>query len=165
MEATDLNVIIKSVILLLAANGAPILANKLFVDRLNKPIDKGLKLGDGQRVFGNTKTWRGFFTSLCATPIVANWLNIDPLIGVSFGALSMAGDLISSFIKRRLGRIESSRARGLDTLAESLLPLWLLSDPLRLSSVNILMTVVIFFLIEEYISPILYRLHIRMRPY
>jgi CDP-2,3-bis-(O-geranylgeranyl)-sn-glycerol synthase len=77
----------------------------------------------------------------------------------------MTGDLLASFIKRRMGHAESSRARGLDTVPESLLPILVLKAPLGLGLIDIILIVAFFFLIEELISPILYRLHIRMRPY
>jgi len=77
----------------------------------------------------------------------------------------MTGDLLASFIKRRMGRAESGRARGLDTVPESLLPTMLLKEPLALSLIDIILIVALFFLIEEWVSPILYRLHIRKRPY
>ena len=72
---------------------------------------------------------------------------------------------MASFIKRRLGNVESSRARGLDTVPESLLPLVLLKDSLALNLIDIVLIVGLFFLIEEWVSPLLYRLHIRDQPY
>jgi len=99
------------------------------------------------------------------TTLTAILSGIEPLTGMLFGALAMTGDLSASFIKRRMGRAESSRARGLDTVPESLLPILLLKGPLALSLIDIFLIVMIFFLIEESISPILYRLHIRKRPY
>jgi len=74
-------------------------------------------------------------------------------------------DLLASFIKRRLGNVESSRARGLDTVPESLLPLLLLKDSLALNFIEIILVVGLFFLCEEFVSPVLYKLHIRNQPY
>ncbi|MDD1608305.1 MAG: CDP-archaeol synthase, partial [Methylococcaceae bacterium] len=71
----------------------------------------------------------------------------------------------ASFVKRRRGKVESSRARGLDTVPESLLPLLFLKDSLALGFIDILLVVGFFFLCEEFISPILYKWHIRNRPY
>jgi len=90
---------------------------------------------------------------------------LEPLTGVLFGLLAMVGDMLASFIKRRLGNAESSRARGLDTVLESLLPLWLLKESLALNLTDIALIVVLFFLCEEFISPVLYRLNIRNQPY
>jgi len=157
--------IIQAVALLVAANGAPVLVNKVLGKRWAWPVDKGLKLGNGHRLFGSTKTWRGLFSAIYFTAAVAILCGIGPLIGILFGALAMTGDLLASFIKRRLGRVESSRARGLDTLPESLLPILLLKEPLGLALIDIGLIVGLFFLIEEFVSPVLYWLHIRKRPY
>jgi CDP-diglyceride synthetase len=157
--------VITSLVMLLAANGAPIIANKFFASRFDWPIDNKLTLSAGKRLFGDTKTWRGFFSAVLSSLILALLLGIEPLVGALLGALTMVGDLISSFIKRQLGRAESSRARGIDTLPETLLPLWLLKEPLMLGFIDVGMIAATFFLIEEYVSPILYKLHLRMRPY
>jgi len=82
-----------------------------------------------------------------------------------FGALTMIGDVLASFIKRRLGNVESSRVRGLDTVLESLLPLYLLKEPLALNLTDIALIAVLFFMCEEFVSPVLYRLNIRNQPH
>lgn len=155
----------QALLLLLVANGAPVITNTLLGKRLARPIDNGFKLSDGYRLLGNKKTWRGLFSAVLLTTTVAILLGLSPLTGVLFGTLTMTGDLLASFIKRRLGKVESSRARGLDTVPESLLPLLFLKDSLALGFIDILLVVGIFFLCEEFISPILYKWHIRNRPY
>jgi CDP-diglyceride synthetase len=155
----------QGLLLLLVANGAPIITNTLLGKRLARPIDNGLVLNDSHRLFGNKKTWRGLLSAVFLTTAVAILLGLESLTGVLFGILTMTGDLLASFIKRRLGKIESSRARGLDTVPESLLPLLLLKESLALSFMDTLLIAGLFFLCEEFISPILYRWHIRNRPY
>ncbi|MGZ4996358.1 MAG: CDP-archaeol synthase [Methylobacter sp.] len=156
---------VQAVALLIVANGAPVLINKTLGTQWAWPVDNGLKLRDGHRLFGDTKTWRGLFSAVLFTTLTAILGGIDLLTGVLFGLLTMSGDLLASFIKRRVGYVESSQARGLDTVPESLLPALLLKEPLMLSLIDIILIVVFFFLIEELISPVLYRLHIRKRPY
>lgn len=156
---------IQAIALLVIANGAPVLLNKALGKRWAWPVDNGLKLRDGRRLFGNTKTWRGLCSAIFITALAAILSGIDSLTGVLFGALAMLGDLLASFTKRRMGCVESSRARGLDTVPESLLPILLLKQPLALSLIDIMLIVTLFFLIEELVSPVLYRLHIRKRPY
>jgi len=151
--------------LVIAANGAPIISHNVLGNRWAWPVDNGIKLGDGQRLLGNSKTWRGLCSAVCITTIVAFFLGIKPLTGTLFGVIVMAGDLLASFIKRRLGYVESSRARGFDTVPESLLPVWLLKEPLELHLIDMALVVGLFFLIEEFGSPILYKLHIRKQPY
>jgi len=157
--------IFQALLLLIAANGAPVITSKLLGNRLARPIDNGLNLSDGYRLFGNSKTWRGLFSALFLTTAVAILWGLEPFTGILFGALTMTGDLLTSFIKRRRGNVESSRARGLDAVPESLLPLCLLKDSLALSLIDITLIVGLFFLIEEFVSPVLYRFHIRNQPY
>ena len=157
--------IFQALVLLIAANGAPVITNKVLGNRLARPMDCGLILADGYPLFGNSKTWRGLFSAVLFATVVAILLGMQPLTGVLFGVLTIAGDLLASFIKRRRGNVESSRARGLDTVPESLVPLCLLKDSLALNFVEIALLVGLFFLIEEWVSPLLYRLHIRDQPY
>jgi CDP-2,3-bis-(O-geranylgeranyl)-sn-glycerol synthase len=156
---------IQAIALLVVANGAPVLINKTLGKQWAWPVDNGLKLRDGRRLFGDTKTWRGLCSAVLFTTLAAILSGIDLLTGVLFGILAMSGDLLASFIKRRMGCVESSQARGFDTVPESLFPVLLLQEPLALSLIDIILIVVLFFLIEELISPVLYRLHIRKRPY
>jgi CDP-2,3-bis-(O-geranylgeranyl)-sn-glycerol synthase len=150
---------------LLVANGAPILAGKALGRRWSRPLDNGLILRDGHRLFGNKKTWRGLFSAIFLGMVMAIPGGQAPLTGALFGALTMTGDLLASFIKRRRGMRESSRARGLDTVPESVLPLYVLKEPLGLGLVDIMLIAGLFFLIEEFVSPVLYKLHIRNQPY
>ena len=77
----------------------------------------------------------------------------------------MAGDLLSSFVKRRLNFTPSSQALGLDQLPESLLPLLVCRNALSLTAVDIVLGVGIFFVGELVLSRILYRAHLRDEPY
>ena len=157
--------IFQALVLLIAANGAPVVASKAFGNRLLRPIDFGLIPSDGHRLFGCSKTWRGLFSAILVATATAVLFELEPLTGLLFGTLTIAGDLLTSFIKRRLGYVESSRARGLDTTPETLLPLWILKEQLSLNYIEIALVVGLFFLCEEFFSPILYRLHIRDQPY
>ncbi len=157
--------IIHTTLLLVIANGAPILINNVLGKRWAWPVDNHLKLPDGNRLFGNTKTWRGCCSAIIFTILAAVLSGFPALTGLFFGFLTMIGDLLASFIKRRMGRTESSRARGFDTVPESLLPILLLKTPLALRFSDIILIVFVFFIIEELISPILYRLHIRKQPF
>lgn len=160
-----LSCLLQAIALLVIANGAPVLVNNLLGKRWSWPVDNGVKLRDGGRLLGDSKTWRGLCSAIFFTLIAALLSGLDVLTGLLFGALAMTGDLLTSFIKRRIGCVESSRARGLDTLPESLLPVLVLKQPLALSLIDIILAVTLFFLIEEWISPVLYRLHLRKQPY
>ena len=77
----------------------------------------------------------------------------------------MLGDLISSFSKRRLGLPASAMALGLDQIPESLLPLIALWPILALSLADAVVILAAFFAGELLLSRLLYRLHVRDRPY
>ena len=77
----------------------------------------------------------------------------------------MAGDLFSSFCKRRLGLPPSSRASGLDQIPESLLPLLACRDLLGLAAADIAACVVLFVVGEVVLSRVLFALRLRDRPY
>lgn len=151
--------------LLIVANGAPVVAERLCNRRFALAIDFGFRLGDGQPVFGKAKTWRGLSISAASTALASGLIGIDGLIGLSFAAWAMMGDLASSFVKRRRGLAESSRARILDTVPEALLPAVMHRQALTLSNVDVVLIVTAFLLIDQYLSPLLYKWHLRKRPY
>ncbi len=149
----------------MAANSAPVLANDLFRDRFTAPIDAGRKFFDGYPLFGASKTWRGAFSACVLTPIAAWVLGLELVIGLAFAAAAMAGDLLSSFIKRRLNRPVSSKAIGVDQIPEALLPLLVVQSHYALGIMSIAGIVMAFTLIEITVSPLLWKLGLRKRPY
>ena len=155
----------KLLILLLAANGTPVVAKRLFGKRFAWPIDGGARFWDGQPVFGRSKTLRGLFSSILVTALCAPLLGLPWQIGAIVSASAMAGDLFSSFVKRRLHWPSSSRASGLDQIPESLLPFLVCRPLLSLSAADIAVGVVAFFVGEIVMSRLLYRLGVRDRPY
>ena len=86
-------------------------------------------------------------------------------IGVLVGSLAMAGDLLSSFLKRRLDLPPSSRASGLDQVPEALFPLLACRNLLLLSLADIVVAVALFFIGEVVLSRVLYAFRLRDRPY
>ncbi len=152
-------------LLLLIANGAPIIAQRLFGHRAGWPLDGGRRLSDGQPWFGSSKTVRGIAAAVLACAIAAPLLGVSVLVGVLIAAGAMAGDLLSSFIKRRLGIPPSGRMPGLDQLPESVLPTLLAGGQLGLSPAWGLAVVLMFVVLELILARILYALHIRRRPY
>lgn len=95
----------------------------MFGDRWAAPLDFGIVLKDGQRLFGSHKTWRGLLAGTAASAILAAALGPGFLLGAGFGATSLVGDALSSTIKRRLHREPGAEVPGLDQLPEALLPL------------------------------------------
>lgn len=86
-----------------------------------KPLDLGRKLGDGRRILGDGKTFRGTIAGTLAGVAMGLLLHavakskpelglpdfgtggelLSVLFGLSLGA--MAGDIVASFFKRRMG--------------------------------------------------------------
>lgn len=157
--------LIKALMLLIIANGMPVLLYNIFGSRFAWPIDFKILWFDNRPLFGHSKTWRGLLAAIFSTSLLGSIFGLPWLIGAAFGALVISGDLAASFTKRRLGYIESSRFRILDVLPESLLPVLLLRESLTLTLTEAIMSVTLFFIFEVLISPILFRLHIRKRPY
>jgi hypothetical protein len=155
----------QALVLLGVANGAPVLATRLCGARFGTPLDGGLKFPDGRPLLGPSKTVRGLVLSVICTLLVAILLGFEWITGAGLAAASMLGDLLSSFVKRRIGLRMHSQAFGLDQIPESLLPLLLLQDHLGLSSGDIVLLVGMFTALELALSRLLYKMHIRDRPY
>jgi len=155
----------KILLLLFAVNGAPIVLRNLLNERCAWPVDGGWLAPDGKRLFGASKTWRGIASALLAG-MAAGWgLGVGALTGLIVGALAMAGDLFSSFCKRRLGLPASAMALGLDQIPESLLPLLGMFSAWNLGAGELCGLVAAFLVLELAISRVLYWLHIRRQPY
>lgn len=158
--------ILTCLILLLTANGAPLLARLLpGFQHWNRPLDGGYRLIDGERLFGHHKTWRGLIAAILLTAPVAWFLNLPLWVGILFALFSMLGDLLGSFAKRRWHIAPGARAIGLDQLPEALLPLLLLKQPLGLGWYSILITALLFMVVVMLLSRIFYYLRIRKNPW
>jgi CDP-2,3-bis-(O-geranylgeranyl)-sn-glycerol synthase len=107
-----------------------------------RPMDFGRKFKDGTRVLGDGKTWKGFLGGAFSGFLIGliqigiayqfdeNAWGFGKLpnailivILLSFGAV--LGDVIGSFIKRRLGRSRGEKTLGLDQY-DFLIGAWLL---------------------------------------
>jgi len=91
------------------------------------PIDGGLKI-HGKRILGDGKTWRGLLggglagglVTIAFNFLVSPFINIFPqsistyiiIFALSFGALF--GDMMASFLKRRLGRKRGAKTPVID---------------------------------------------------
>jgi CDP-diglyceride synthetase len=152
-------------LLIIVANGAPVLLRFFMRGRLDVPLDAGAMLPDGRRLFGDSKTWRGVVGALLATPAAAALLDYGAGIGVLVAVFAILGDLISSFSKRRLGMRQSCMAPLLDQVPESLLPALVLMRDFGLDDMHVIALVAVFVVVELLLSLLLYRLGVRNRPY
>ena len=95
-----------------------------------RPVDGGRILRDGYRLFGDGKTWRGLAggTLTGAAVGLLQWViasavepelswgglprGLVPVVVLPAGAL--LGDLLGSYLKRRMGKPKGARTPGLD---------------------------------------------------
>lgn len=157
--------LLKVLVLSALANGAPLAAKKLFGSRFSDPVDGARTFVDGRPFLGHSKTFRGILSSILVTSACAPLIGLDIGVGATAAIAAMAGDLLSSFLKRRLNFPPSSRAIGLDQVPESLFPMLACRDALSLTSTDIVLGVAIFLVGELILSRLLYRLRLRDRPY
>ncbi len=157
--------ILQLLVLLSVANGAPVVAKKLLGGAAAWPLDGGMRFVDGRPLFGSSKTIRGIVISVVLTTAAAPLLGLTFLTGAIVGLTAMAGDLFSSFMKRRLDRPSSSRATGLDQIPEALFPFVACRFALSLTWADIIVGVAVFFAGEVLFSLLFYRLGLRDQPY
>jgi CDP-2,3-bis-(O-geranylgeranyl)-sn-glycerol synthase len=157
--------ILDLLILLTLANATPVILRIIIKERFARPLDGGVRFIDGQPLFGTSKTLRGLAGSVIVTALGGALLGLGWSTGAVIGAASMAGDLFSSFIKRRLKLPASSRATGLDQIPESLFPLLVCQQTLALSVSDIVAVVTLFLVGDIVFSPLFYKLRIRKHPW
>ena len=135
---------IKILCFLFWGNLLPPLASLALGDRLSRPLDHGATWFDGRPLFGPHKTIRGILASLIGSTLAF------PLLGVSWqtatfaAILLMAGDLLSSFIKRRLHLASGESVFGLDQIFESLLPALYLGSRMQAPLWSVPLAIIIF---------------------
>lgn len=136
--------VIKITLFLLWVNLLPPLASLTLGEWGSQLLDGGRRWLDGQPLFGPHKTIRGLLAGLVGGTAVF------PLLGVSLSTaaiaslLAMAGDLLSSFGKRRLKLPSGKIAPGLDQIFECLFPALYLGQVLRLQPWQILAIILCF---------------------
>jgi hypothetical protein len=165
MELGHAAVVLQGLILIVVANGGPVLFARMLGRRFADPIDGGIVLRDGRPILGHSKTWRGLAAAVVLTAGVAVLIGLPWQAGALIGASAMAGDCISSFVKRRLALEPSSMALGLDQVPESLLPAVAFVVFLPLTFGDIVAIVLVFSLGELAVSRLLYAVGLRDRPY
>jgi len=120
---------------------------------------------DGRPLLGPSKTVRGVVVAVVACMLCAPVLGLPVAAGALTGAAAMAGDALSSFVKRRLAIEPSGQAFGLDQIPEALLPLLAVQGLLNLSWLQVAAVTAAFFLLEVPVARLAHRLGLRDRPY
>jgi CDP-2,3-bis-(O-geranylgeranyl)-sn-glycerol synthase len=152
-------------VLIGAANTAPLVLKKWLGARFAWPVDGGLRWFDGRPLLGHAKTVRGLAAGVLVPALLAPLLGHAWQHGAAIGAAAMAGDLVSSFCKRRLNRPPSSQVIGLDQIPEVLLPLWIGRAWFDLSAVDVALVLFAFVALQLILSRLFFRLKLRDEPY
>jgi len=156
---------LKLLLIIIVGNGVPVILYRWLGDAFSQPVDGGYELPDGARLFGCSKTWRGFCAGIIGAAVVAFLLGFTIVFGVVFGFLSLSGDLVSSFIKRRMKLPESNQSVGVDQIPEAFIPLVIGAFWLSYGISTIIIVTLSFFLLNVLVSPILYQFGIRKHPH
>ncbi len=157
--------IVQSLILIGAANGAPVLFARLLGTGFARPIDGGIVLCDGHPLLGRSKTWRGLAAAVVLAACAAVLIDLPWLAGALAGVSAMAGDCLSSFVKRRLALEASSMSLGLDQVPELRFPAVACSVYLRLGPSDVIAIVLVFSVGGLAMSRLFYAGGLRDRPY
>ena len=165
MESGHALAILRSLILIGAANGAPVVFARLLGTRFARPIDGGIVLRDGYPLFGRSKTWRGLVAAVIVAAFAAVLIDLPWQAGALTGASAMAGDCLSSFVKRRLALDASSMSLGLDQVPESLFPAVACSAYLPIGPGDVIVIVLTFSVGVLAMSRVFYAVGLRDRPY
>lgn len=128
------------------------------------PLDLGKKFIDGHRIFGEGKTLYGFLSGLVAGTLTG-FLQRRVLVGFVLALGALIGDLIGSFIKRRLGMAPGKMAPGLDQLGFAVVAI-AMASPVELPSWPVLITILILtppiHLATNFLG---YKLGLKTKPY
>ena len=150
--------------------------------RKSAPIDGGRNFWDGRRIFGDGKTWDGLFggvaTGLLAGAIIG-FLGLAPLgldfdtwlLSALFLALGThAGDLLGSFIKRRLDVGRGGKLPVFDQLGFAILGLLFASFVVpdlgyRIGVEGFLFLLVLTYLVHIFFNWFAYRIGLKDVPW
>ena len=134
----------QSLVLIVVANGAPFATKLLLRHRFDKPIDFDAMWTDGQPLLGRSKTIRGLVLSSVITAALAPFVGLPWTAGLLIAGSAMAGDLLTSFLKRRWRITPSSSAPVFDQFAECLFPAIVCALQLGLTLIDVLVIVAVF---------------------
>jgi CDP-2,3-bis-(O-geranylgeranyl)-sn-glycerol synthase len=166
------------------ANATPVLGGG------GRPLDGGRSLRDGHRLFGKGKTLRGFIVGLIfgiltgfvqflaapyLRPLLAWYVTITPDMDyvlsmqvpvatlMSFGAL--VGDLVGSFIKRRIGVESGEPSPVMDQLGFIILALIFAAPIFRPGPIFVMILIITTFFIHWFSNVLGYLLGLKKHPW
>jgi uncharacterized protein len=147
---------LKLLFLLWLINFIPPLLSLFFDKRFSLPIDLNKTFRDQKPLFGPHKTWRGLLGALFCGSLLTFFLGFPVWLCFLAALLSMLGDLLSSFAKRRMGRPSGHNFPVLDQFFEGAFPFLLLSPYFGLGFFRSGFLIIIF-CIGSYIGSVFYK--------
>ncbi len=137
-----------------------------------RPLDLGKFFIDGRRILGDGKTLEGFFLGLyygVSFVITIGVIKEDPgLIELGLGSClgALIGDIIGSFIKRRLGMERGKKAPILDQLDFAIgATLFMMLLGARLAFVNLIIVYILIYILHVYTNKLAYYLGLKNVPW
>ena len=161
----DLGLISQVLVLLAVANSAPVILKNIFGETAAWPLDFDCRLKDGQPLLGKSKTIRGVVSAIICTAGSAPLIGLDWWIGALTAAGAMAGDLLSSFIKRRLAMRPSGMAPGLDQIPEAFFGALAARAAVEIGLADITIITLAFFCGQVIVSRGAHAIGLRHEPY
>lgn len=128
-------IFIEILFFLWAVNLTPVLLSFFFEEKWDTPLDKGMLFIDGKPFLGSHKTIRGTLGGIAVGIFLGYILGISLWVALPAGVMSMFGDLLSSFIKRRFKMVEGSDWPVMDQLFEGAFPFVIITPAYSLTFV------------------------------
>lgn len=126
-------VTLKVTAFILWVNFLPPVAALILGERFNRPIDGNRSWLDHSPVFGPHKTIRGVVSGVAGGTLLYPLLGVTWWVAAVASLLSLTGDLLSSFIKRRCHIPSGRNIIVLDQIFECLVPVFFLQYYLQLT--------------------------------
>ena len=131
------------IVFILFVNFMPAAAKEIFDHRFSCPLDFGLRWFDKRPFFGSHKTIRGILAGLLGGSLFIMVWPFGLMVTVTATVLVLSGDVITSFLKRRLRYPAGKVVPIVDQFLEGALPLLFL---LGQAEVNFLPSIISFFI-------------------
>lgn len=128
------------------------------------PLDAGLKLGS-KRLLGDGKTLEGFLIGLNVGLLSAVIMGLDFRVSFVFVLACLAGDLIGSFIKRRLGLGRGAEVPLMDQLGFLAAGFLALSIYIRVDLLTVLVIMAFTYFIHRLSNLLAYKLGLKKVPW
>ncbi|MDW7773290.1 MAG: CDP-archaeol synthase [Desulfobulbaceae bacterium] len=142
---------LKITLFIMWVNVLPPLVSLALGDRYNFRLDGSRLWFDRRPIFGSHKTIRGIVVSIAGGTAVFPLLGTAWWVAATAAFLAMAGDLITSFTKRRFNLESGRNVVVLDQIFEALLPALFLAHILHLSLWHVLL-ILLFFIPPAYLG-------------